>query len=48
MVVHDLNMALHYADYVIIMKDGNIINEGSTRNVITSDTIKDVYDVRQR
>ena len=48
MVVHDLNMALHYADYVIIMKDGRVINEGNTRNVITSDTIKEVYDVKTK
>ena len=48
MVVHDLNMALHYADYVIIMKDGKVINEGSTRNVITADTINDVYDVKTK
>ena len=48
MVVHDLNMALHYADYVVIMKDGNIVKEGSSRDVITAETVKDVYDVKTK
>ena len=48
MVVHDLNMALHYADYVIFIKDGNIVTQGATKGVVTADYIKDVYDVKTK
>lgn len=48
MVVHDLNMALHYADYVILMKSGDIVTEGATKNVITADSIFNVYDVKTK
>ena len=43
MVLHDLNMALRFADHVVIMKDGNVFAQGAPRDVITEDNILAVY-----
>lgn len=45
MVLHDINQAIRYSDYVILMKNGQIIAEGLPREVITKEVIKDVYGV---
>ena len=46
MVVHDLNMALHYSDTVILMHRGNIIAQGSPKDVLTPEIIYKVYGVK--
>lgn len=43
-VVHDINIASSYADYVIAMKDGQIYKEGSNLEVITKEVLDYVYD----
>ncbi len=42
--VHDLNLALRFADRFLLLKDG-AIHTLSDRSGITRDVIKDVYDV---
>jgi len=44
MSVHDLNMAIHYADRFIFLKD-NIIYTVCTKNDITEKLIQDVYGI---
>lgn len=48
MVVHDLNMALHYADYAVLMKSGEVIDHGMTRDVMTEKAISSVYGVNTK
>jgi iron complex transport system ATP-binding protein len=42
--IHDLNMALRFADRFILLKDGNIFDAGGIE-VINSKNIKEVYSV---
>ena len=46
MVLHDLNQACRYADHVIAMKAGRIAAEGPPDEVITAETVADVFDLR--
>ncbi|MFF8965055.1 ABC transporter ATP-binding protein [Streptomyces globisporus] len=46
MVLHDLNQACRYADHVIAMKKGDIVAEGAPADVITADTVEDVFGLR--
>lgn len=43
MVLHDLNMALRFADHVVIMKKGNVFAQGMPTEVITEENIFAVY-----
>lgn len=43
MVLHDLNLALRFADHVVIMKDGNDFAQGPPDEVITEENIFAVY-----
>lgn len=45
MVLHDLNQAVNYSHNIVIMKDGKLIKQGKSKQVINEDTIKDVYSV---
>lgn len=45
MVLHDINQALYYSDEIIAMKDGKIIAHGIPKEIITSDLVREVYDV---
>ena len=46
MVLHDLNQACRYADHVIAMKAGRIAAEGPPAEVITTETVEDVFGLR--
>ncbi|TMR13278.1 ABC transporter ATP-binding protein [Nonomuraea turkmeniaca] len=48
MVLHDLNQACRYADHVVAMKAGRIVAEGAPDEVITAETVEDVFDLRCR
>lgn len=45
MVLHDINQAIRYSDHIILMSAGRIVAEGAPRDVITKETVKDVYGV---
>ncbi|MGV9712376.1 heme ABC transporter ATP-binding protein [Gordonia sp. NPDC003424] len=44
LVVHDLSLAAAYADRVALMKDGHILAEGPTREVMTAERLSSTYD----
>ncbi len=44
MIVHDLSLAAEYCDYMLMMKDGKIYNQGTPDVVLTYDQIEDVYN----
>jgi len=45
MVLHDLNMAFHYCDELLLMKKGKTEALGSAREVLTAENIRRVYGV---
>ena len=45
MVLHDLNLAARYADYIVAMKDGCIIGADSPQNLIQPELLKQVFGI---
>lgn len=45
MVLHDLNLASKYADYLVALRKGNIICSGTPKEVITKDVLRQVYEI---
>ncbi len=45
MVLHDLNQAARFADYIIALKDGQVIKAGDCKEVITHDVLKEVFHI---
>lgn len=43
--LHDLNLAVKYADYVVVFKDGAVYAAGKPEKIITEEMIRVVYDV---
>ena len=48
LVVHDLNIAARYADHIFAMKNGQIISSGTPFEVLTVETLRQVFDVETR
>ncbi|MEC2077378.1 ABC transporter ATP-binding protein [Metabacillus fastidiosus] len=44
-VIHDINFASCYSDYIVAMKNGKIVKDGPTDEVITNNVLKEVYDM---
>ncbi|MBB6672039.1 ABC transporter ATP-binding protein [Cohnella nanjingensis] len=45
MVLHDLNQAARFADYIIALKDGEIVKAGTNEEVIRRDVLKQVFNI---
>ena len=44
MVHHDINQAINYSDEIIAMKGGRMLFQGKPNEVITSKSLKQLYD----
>ncbi|QGM80067.1 ABC transporter ATP-binding protein [Otariodibacter oris] len=44
-VIHDINFAACYADYMIAMKDGTVIKQDTVSNIMSSDVLQEIYDM---
>ena len=44
-VLHDLRLAAHFCDKLVLMQSGRIIATGTPRDVITKDNIRGVFDI---
>lgn len=43
-VIHDINLAIQYADELVFMKSGRVIQSGATDQIINQKLIEKVYD----
>ena len=48
MVLHDLSLALEYADHVILMDQGRIAAQGSPQEIISAGVLDEVFHIRTR
>lgn len=45
MVLHDMNQAAAYSHRLVVIKDGRLVTEGPPAKVLTSELLRDVYNV---
>lgn len=45
-VLHDLNLASSYSDHIFLMNNGKLFCEGTPKEVITEENIRDVYRIQ--
>ena len=45
-VLHDLNLACRYAHHIVMMREGDIVASGPPAQVITADSVRDVFGLR--
>lgn len=43
-VLHDLNLAAHYADRICLMKRGKILHNGKPGEILTAGCVKEIFD----
>lgn len=48
MVLHDLNQACRYADYLVAMQQGTIVAQGAPNNIMTEDMVQEVFGINSR
>ncbi len=44
-VLHDINFASVYSDRIVALKDGRVVKDGPTHDIINSEALKDIYDM---
>ena len=45
MVLHELNLAAFYSDFIVAMKDGKIVKFGTPSEIMTAENLKEIYGV---
>lgn len=48
MVVHDINIAATYSDYIVAMKDGSIHEVGDVKRIIDKNVLDKIYEMNFR
>lgn len=44
-VIHDINFASCYSDYIVALKDGEIARHGHTHEIIQKEVLESIYDM---
>lgn len=44
-VLHDINFASVYSDRIVALKDGKVIRDGETEEIINSDALREIYEM---
>ncbi|KRA42276.1 ABC transporter ATP-binding protein [Devosia sp. Root635] len=45
LVLHDINFASWYSDYIVAMKQGRVVNQGPAAHMIDPAVLSDIYDM---
>lgn len=45
MVLHEINLSARYADYMVALKEGELVTHGTPKDVIKKDLVKEVFDL---
>lgn len=45
MVLHDLNLAARFSDWMIAMRSGRMLYEGTPKEIMTKETLADVFSL---
>jgi len=44
-VLHDINFASVYSDWIVALKNGKLVKNGPTHEIINSDALREIYDM---
>jgi len=44
-VLHDINFASVYSDRIVALKDGKVVREGKTEDIINTEALQHIYDM---
>lgn len=44
-VMHDINLASMYSDYIVMLKEGRVVAQGNIDDVLTKENLKEVFGV---
>ncbi len=44
--IHDLNLAAHYCDELLLLSSGSVLSSGSPTDVLAEDTLREAFDAR--
>ncbi|WP_284641907.1 iron ABC transporter ATP-binding protein [Paenibacillus silviterrae] len=44
-VIHDINFASCYSDYIVALKGGRVVKEGPVEQIIDTEVLREVYDM---
>ncbi|PIC69702.1 iron ABC transporter ATP-binding protein [Sporosarcina sp. P2] len=44
-VLHDINFASVYSDRIVALKNGKVVKDGVTNDIITSESLREIYDM---
>ena len=47
-VMHDINLAAHYADNLFFFKEGELITQGRPGDILTENVIERIFSVKTR
>ncbi|MFC0821269.1 iron ABC transporter ATP-binding protein [Moraxella marmotae] len=45
LIVHDINFASHYSDYIVALKDGQLFAHGEPDSIITAEHLNRLYEI---
>jgi len=47
-VLHDLNQACRYCDHLVVLKEGELIKQGSPADIFTEELLSDVFSLKAK